>query len=462
MPREDKHDNPAVVEVSDSTGCEPSWVGLRKDAWRVATTAGPLYMSMLAASLSAIVNTVVLGHVGTVPLAAFALTGVVYFPAVTAVTGAVRGVMPFVTPAMQDNTALRRIIGDGTWLALAVGVVGALGVAAVPVLGQVMGVPQATVDALGSFHWLMACVVMISSLGAMSSSSLVGMERSHVVMRSGLVGALVTIGLSPLLGLGPGALPALGLEGVGAALLLASTCVLAINLLWLRKLASFSITSALLRGGSLSRTLELARVGLPMAGTVLVKFSVLGVLALAAVRISPDAAASHSVATSVVGIVFAVAVAVGKAGIPLVSSRASHNDVSGVRRAVLAGVAVSGTIVCAVCVLMMLLNDAIVSSFTTDAAVIAQTHTILPLVAMAIMADGLQAVFGFGLTGLKRSSASFVVFSIIYGALAIVAIPIADVFGLTGLWATLASINVLLVCGQATAFWHISGRLTRR
>lgn len=461
MPSEDKHDDPTNIEEPDLTPRDPSWVGLRNDARRVATTAGPLYMSMLAASLSAVVNTVVLGHVGTAPLAAFALTGVVYFPAVTAVTGAVRGVMPFVTPAMQDNTALRRIIGDGTWLALAVGVVGAAGVAAVPILGQVMGAPQATVDALGSFHWLMACVVMISSLGSMSSSSLVGMERSHVVMRSGLCGALVTIGLSPLLALGPGELPALGLEGVGAALLLASICVLAINLLWLRKLASFSISSALLRGGSLRRTVELARVGIPMAGTVLVKFSVLGVLALAAVRISPEAAASHSVATSIVGIVFAAAVAVGQAGIPLVSSRAAHNDVRGIRRAVLAGIGVSGSVVCAVCLLIMLLDDAIVSSFTTDAAVNAQMHTILPLVDLAIMADGLQAVFGFGLTGLKRSSASFVVFCIIYGALAIVAIPIADVFGLTGLWATLASINALLVCGQATAFWHISGRLTR-
>jgi MATE family multidrug resistance protein len=81
---------------------------------------------------------------------------------------------------------------------------------------------------------------------------------------------------------------------------------------------------------------------------------------------------------------------------------------------------------------------------------------LLPVVAIAIVADGLQAVFGFGLTGLKRSGASFLVFCLLYGLLALVALPVADRFGVVGLWAALAAINGCLVVGQAGAFWRIT------
>lgn len=430
--------------------------GLWTDVSRVVAIAGPLYLSMLAASVSAIINSAVLGRTSTAALAAFALTGVVYFPAMAAVTGAVRGVMPFVASAVEDHVALRRVIGDGTWLALSIGLVGAVGVAAVPLLGLWTGVPQTTLKALGGFPWLMAGVVFVSSLGSMASSSLVAMERSHVVMRAGLAGALATIVLSPLLVLGLGPTPALGLEGAGVSLLVASLSVLTTNVLWLRRAVSFSLVTALRYGWSLHRTVELAKVGIPMAGTVLVKFGVLGVVALAVARISTDAAAGHNIATSVVGLVFTAAVAVGQAGIPLVSSRAAANDIPGIRRAVLAGVVVAGTVVAFLCLAMVLLDDQVIGVFSTDPAVVALMHTLMPLVALAIIADGLQAVFGFGLTGLKRSTASFIVFCAIYGLLALVALPIADTFGLSGLWATLAAINLGLVCGQAGAFWRAS------
>lgn len=435
---------------------QPVRTGLCGDMLRVSTTAAPLYMSMVAASVSAIVNSAVLGRTSTSALAAFALTGVVYFPAMAAVTGAVRGVMPFVVSASGDPVALRRVMGDGTWLAICVGVLGALGVAAVPLLGLVTGVPRATLDSMGWFPWLMAGVVLLNSLGAMASSSLVGMERSRVVMRAGLVGALATIMLSPLLVLGPGPLPALGLEGAGVSLLMANLAVLTITLRWLRREVSFSVLDALRHGKSLRRTVELARVGIPMAGTVLVKFGVLGVVALAAARISPDAAASHSIATSIVGLVFTAAVAVGQAEIPLVRRRADANDVTGVRRAVLAGAAVAGTLVCVLCLALVLLDDLVIRAFSVDPSVISLMRTVMPLVALAVIADGLQAVFGFGLTGLKRSAASFAVFCAIYGLLAVLALPIGRAFGLTGLWVTLAAINLGLVCGQVVAFWRAS------
>ena len=207
----------------------------RTDVLRVVSTAGPLYVSMVASSLSALVNVAVLGRTSTADLAAFALTGAVFFPATAAVSGAVRGVMPFVSSVAGDPAGLRRVIADGTWLAVVIGVLGGLAVTAVPALGEVAGVPTQTLSQLGSYPLLMAAAVVLTALGSMASSSLVGMGRSPVVMRAGLLGALCTMLLSPLLVLGIGPLPALGLPGSGVALLVANVATLAVNLVWLRR-----------------------------------------------------------------------------------------------------------------------------------------------------------------------------------------------------------------------------------
>lgn len=433
--------------------------GHRGDAWKIVTVAAPLYLSMIAASVGSLVNTAALGRFGTAALAAFALTGAVYFPAVAAVTGAVRGVMPFVSSVADDRDDVIRVVRDGTGLALVVGVLGAAAVAGVGLLGRLSGVPAETIAALGVFPVLMAVSVLLVSVGAMASSSLVGLRRSKPVMRAGLVAAACTAGLSPLLTNGIGPLPPLGLAGSGVAMLVANLVACVMNLLGLRSALGTSLVELAVARFHLRRVLELAKVGIPMAGTALVKFGVLGVLALAAARISVTAAAAHSIATAMVGLTYTAAVAVGQASIPLVSSRAAAAEIAGVRRAARAGLVVAATTVGALCVLLVILRPAVLPLFTDDPAVRTVMVGLIPVIALAILGDALQAVLGFGLTGLKRTVPSFLVFSVLYGVLAVIALPVATATGIVGLWTALVLINVLVGVGQGAAFLRVSGGL---
>ncbi|MEH1098884.1 MATE family efflux transporter [Micromonospora sp. CPCC 205561] len=433
----------------------------RGDARRIVAVAAPLYLSMIAASVSALVNTAALGRFGTAALAAFALTGAVYFPATAAVTGAVRGVMPFVSAAGDDRAGVIRVVRDGTWLALTIGVLGAAAVAGTGLLARSSGVPAETIAELGYFPLLMAGAVLLGSIAAMASSSLVGLGHSKVVMRAGLVGATCTAVLSLLLVNGAGPLPALGLPGSGLAMLVASLATCVLTMLGLRSKLGTSLAGLAVSRPHPGRVLELAKVGIPMAGTVLVKFGVLGVLAFAAARISTTAAAAHSIATALVGLTFTAAVAVGQAGIPLVSSRAATADIPGVRRGVRAGLLVTTTVVGTLCLLLVVLRPAILPLFTVDPDVREVMIGLMPVVALAILGDGLQAVLGFGLTGLKRTVPSFVVFSVLYGVLAAIALPVASATGIIGLWTTLVVINVLVGIGQGTAFLRVSGGLRK-
>ncbi|SCF29022.1 multidrug resistance protein, MATE family [Micromonospora echinospora] len=433
--------------------------GLGGDGWRIVAVAAPLYLSMIAASVGSMVVTAALGRFDTAALAAFALASAVHVPTTAAVTGAVRGVLPFVSSAAHDRDGVLCVVRDGTWLAVAVGVPGAVAVSGVPLLARVGGVPAETVAELGVLPLLLAGSVLLGSVGAMASSSLVGLGRTRTVMRAGLVAATCAAGLSSLLVNGFGPVPALGLAGAGTAVLVANLAACAMNLSGLRSTLGNPLAGLVTVRPDPRRVRELATVGIPMAGTVLVKFGVLGLLAFAAARISPPATAAHGIATSLVGLIFTAAVAVGQAGVPLVSSRATAGDLPGARRGVRAGLVVTTATVGASGALLVILRPVFLPLFTDDPVVRSLTTVLVPVVALAVLGDGLQAVLGFGLTGLRRTAPSFVVFSVAYGILALVALPVASATGIVGLWIALVVTNALVALGQGTAFLRVSGRL---
>ena len=122
------------------------------------------------------------------------------------------------------------------------------------------------------------------------------------------------------------------------------------------------------------------------------------------------------------------------------------------------GVAVATVALAAIGTLIAVLRDAVLVVFSSDPAVRADVAGLLPLVLVVVLADGVQAVTGFGLTGLKRTTPSLVVFLTCYGLLAAGSVAVAEARGLTGLWTALAAANALLIAGQLAAFTRESRR----
>ncbi|MFF8845279.1 MATE family efflux transporter [Streptomyces sp. NPDC015127] len=426
---------------------------------RIVTAALPLYLTMIASSAGTLVDTAVLGRHATVSLAAFALTMAVYVPATATVAGAMRGVMPFVAAKDDDPDALLPVVRDGMWLGVVTGCAGAAAVAAVPVIGRLSGVPESTLSELDGFPVLLAASVLVAAVGNSATSTLVGLGRSRLVMRAGTAGTAAAVVLSLVLVNGVGSFAGLGLPGAGAAMLAASVISAVVAHVGLRR-------STVLAGRRLGigrpqarAVLRLARVGVPLAATVLVKFAVLGVLSLAVARVGTGSAAAHSVAVSLVNLMFTAAVAIGQATIPLMAPHIKAHDVPGLRRGVRAGAKVALGAVFLLGGVLVLLRDPVVSLFTRDRALHDQVTGLLLLILLVVVTDALQAVFGFGLIALKDTVPSLVVFTACYGALALAAVPVAVAGGLSALWASLALANTLLVVGQAAVFHRRSGRL---
>ncbi|GAA2285650.1 hypothetical protein GCM10010149_34490 [Nonomuraea roseoviolacea subsp. roseoviolacea] len=413
----------------------------------IIKSAIPLFLSMVTGMLGTLVVTSVLGRHATVTLAAFAVMTAVLNPATAAVTGALRGLAPFVAPHRDEPARAVPVLRDARWLTLLVGTAGALAVLAVPPLARLAGVPPEVVAELGPLPWLLALYLLVYAAGGGATTVLVALGRSRQVLWSSLAGTSVMAGCALVL------VPRLGLAGVGVAWLLSGVVGVVVANVCLRRAIGVRVGQARPRP---ARIAELGRVSLPLAATVLIKFGGLGVVTFAASTTSARDAAAHAVLSTLTGLIMLASLSVAQASVPEV---ARAQDPAGARRAnrIAALVALGGTAVGAL--VLLVLRDPVLAAFTDDPAVRERAGELLPLMLLASAADGAQAVQGIGLTALKRSAASMLYFAAGYGLMVLAAVPVAATWGITGLWTSLAVTNLVLVVLQGTGFRRHSAQV---
>ncbi|PZG07624.1 MATE family efflux transporter [Nonomuraea aridisoli] len=409
--------------------------------------AVPLFLAMIAGTVGSLVVTSVLGHHDTVTLAAFALVTAVLNPASAAVQGALRGLGPFVAPYRDDPGAAVPVVRDARWLSMVAGTFGALAVLSVPLLAGATGVPGEVVREMGALPWFLAVYLLVFASTGGTSTILVALGRPRNVLWPTLVYAVGLGGLSALL------VPSLGLTGVGIAWAVSGVVAAAVAAGLLRRALGRPVGQARPRVREIA---TLARVSVPLAGTVLIKFGVLAVVTFAAGSTGARDTAAHAVLTTLTGLVMMVGLSVAQVSVPEV---ARATDPAGARRAgrTAALLAVMGTLV--VAGLLLAFGQPLVGLFTADPAVLSRVLGLLPLMLLASVLDAAQAVRGFGLTALKRSSASLLFFAIGYGLLVVAAVPVARTWGITGLWTAMAVANGLLLVLQGAGFHRHSARV---
>ncbi|MBF8191336.1 MATE family efflux transporter [Nonomuraea sp. K274] len=409
--------------------------------------AVPLFFAMVMGMIGSMVVTSVLGQHDTVTLAAFAVMTAVLNPASAAVQGALRGLGPFVAPHQDDPAAAVAVVRDARWLSLSVGTIGALAVLCVPLLAVVTGVPGEVVRELGLLPHLLAVYLLVFASTGGASTILIALGRSRNVfwptLTFGGVLSVLTITL----------VPRLGLTGVGLAWVVGGAAAAVVASLNLRRALGGPIGQSRPR---VREILNLAKVSVPLAGTVLIKFGVLGVVTFAASTTSIRDTAAHAVLTTLTGVMMMASLSIAQVSVPEI---ARARDVSGARRAnrTAALLAVIASAVAAG--VLFVFGEQVLAVFTDDAAVRERVLGLLPLMMLASMGDAAQAVQGTGLTALKRSGVSLVYFAIAYGLLVVAAVPVARIWGLTGLWAAVAAANWLLLALQGTGFHRHSAKV---
>ncbi|QRN80285.1 MAG: matE family protein, partial [Nocardiopsis sp. BM-2018] len=353
-----------------------------------------------------------------------------------------RGSTPFFAENEDSPRALAPVVRDSLWLSLLLGGVGGLLILAVPPGARLIGVAEPTVAALGLYPLLMAGYVVLASVKNSTTVLMVALGHTKAVLALSLTAVALSLVLTPLLVLGPGPFPELGLLGAGLAMLSMNVLTLGLNFAVVGRvtvLRGHRIGFGAPRWPGIGR---MAKVGLPSGSTLLIKSGSLSVVAVVVARIGPQEAAVHQLVAVLLGMSFISCVAVGQATVPF-TVRAAR--------------ARSGTLVVRTVLASYLVSVPLVWLFTDDPRVHAGVVALVPLLCLVGLFDALQSAPNSGMLGLKDTRPAVYAFAFGYGLLALVSVPAVELGGLTGLWSASAAAVASLVVLQ----WVSFGRMCR-
>jgi putative MATE family efflux protein len=264
-----------------------------------------------------------------------------------------------------------------------------------------------------------------------------------------LLGAsvLLNLVLDPVMILGWGPMPALGVYGAALATVLTRGLGFVVGLELLRRRGGIRLELSL----PVARTI--ARIGLPTMLTG-VLFSLIYMLLVRVVgRFGTSAIAALGVGHKIEGISYMTCIGFGLAAETLVGQNLGAGQPARARRAGWLTARIAAVPACALALLFLLAPGALVAVFTDDPAVIRDGSLYLRAAAVAQLAVAFETVLEGGLTGAGYT---------LYTMLAVVGIsalriPLADLvagpFGLAGIWWMLAATAVARAAAM-TSLWQ--------
>jgi len=239
--------------------------------------------------------------------------------------------------------------------------------------------------------------------------------------------------LDPLLILGAGPIPAMGVRGAALATIVPRgvACVLGVWLL--RRRGMITVGAPRLAVWS-----QIARIGAPAATTGVVFSFIYVVLTRTTTQFGTPALAALGLGFRVESIVYVVSVGAGAAVAAIVGQSLGAGDTERARRAGWSAVQFVSAIGAVMALVTVLVPEQLASLFTTDAAVIAEAARYLRIAAFSQLFLGAEVVLESAMGGAGWTLPPML------GSTAITALRIpvgawaAAQFGTTGLWWTLA------------------------
>lgn len=410
--------------------------------------AAPLVLAHAGNQLISTVDAAIVGRLGAGPLAAVGLGNAIFFFLTITGMGVMLSLDPLVAQAIgaRDPVRARRLLWQGTWLALGVGTLLALVLAVSPAVLLPFGIAPEVVADARIYLWLRIPGVIPFLLFAATRSYLQASGLTRPIIVAVAVSNLVNFGAAWLLVFGGADLPAwtgplrlvpaLGVAGAGIAGSLTFVAQAVVLALFIRAVPLDK------RPADLRRPIEAdlrtaLRIGAPIGLQLGAEVGIFSLTGLLAGRVGTLAVASHQIALIVASVSFSVAIGIGAAGGVRVGHAIGAGDTVGTRRAGLVAIVVGGGLMGLSGLLFFLFSGTIVGWFTDDPQLIAAAIPLIAVAAVFQLSDGLQGVSAGVLRGAGDTRFPFIANLIGHWTLGL---PIAMALGLwlglgvTGLW----------------------------
>ncbi|MEM1094026.1 MAG: MATE family efflux transporter [Bacteroidota bacterium] len=440
---------------------------LRTEVKASLVLALPIALTQVGQMSMGFIDTVMVGRLGSEPLASIALGSAMFFSVGIVCLGIILALEPMVAQAYgaDDHEPIGRYTRQGMWLAVFLTVpVVVLFWFAEPVLlalGQDPNIVTGTAAYLravspGFVAWLW--FVALRGL-------LEGLHRPRLVTLVMAGGVALNIGANYVLMFGHLGFPALGIVGTGYA----TTIVY-----WYYVLALAAIVQlqpafrqygvfAHLRGPDWATIKEIARLGWPIGVSLGLEATLFTVTALMVGWLGTDILAAHQMALQAAALTFTVPLGIGIAASVRVGHAMGRGDREGARWAGWTAVGLAGCFMLAAALTFWLAPEAVIHLFIdihdpANAEVVRMAVAMLGVAAVFQLFDGTQATANGALRGLKDTRVPMLICLAAYW---IVGLPVGYVLGFpigwegVGLWWG-------LVAGLAVAAVALSVRFHRQ
>jgi len=439
----------------------------RGEAGELLRLATPIAAIQVGLMLLGLVDTLMVGRVSPVDLAAVALGNLYFFLVAVFGMGLLMVLDPLVAQAYGagDQEAVARAVQRGLVLA---GALSLLAVAALLPAGWVLALlrqPAEVVPIAGGYARVAALGVLPFYLFVVFRQTLQALGIVRAILWILVLGNVVNIGLNWMFVFGNLGAPRLGAVGSSWA-----SSLVRIGMASGLLLMAWPVLGRYLRpwrsrvtaGAPMGRML---RLGAPIGAQTFLEFSAFGIAGLMAGWVGTTAVAGHQVALSLASFTFMLPMGIGQATAVLVGRAVGRGDSAAARRVAIGGLVSGVGIMALTAVLFLALPTPLARLFTTDTAVIGLAAALLPIAGVFQIVDGVQVVAAAILRGvgdtrvpMLMNFAGFYAVALPLGA----ALAFGAGLGARGIWWGLATglgVVALLLAGRVRR--RMSGEIAR-
>jgi multidrug resistance protein, MATE family len=423
---------------------------------KTVALASPIVAGQVGQMLMGLVDTLMVGHVGTNSLAAAAfansLMSVTFVFGIGVLTSV--GILASRAHGAGKGRHKQVILCSSLWLSVTVGVLLATVLTlAIPWLA-VFRQPEAVLSQAKPFMAILSWSLVPALVFISSKSFSEAVSRALVPALMMYLGVALNVFLNWVLIFGNLGAPALGLEGAGWATLISRIVTMTGTLLFCVRVtgSGFSILWPGLL--SLPTIRSLVRIGLPTGFQYLAEVGAFAFAAILMGWIGTAALAAHQIAITCAATTFMFPLGISQAVAVRIGQAVGAGNHELIRVIGFGGFCLSGLIMAFFAFLYAILGHSIANSFNSDPGVVGLTADLLLIAGVFQIADGVQVTAMGGLRGLADVRVPMIFAFSFYW---LGAIPIgylaAFVFkaGAIGIW-----------CGLATGLFIAAITLTTR
>ena len=428
---------------------------------KTLTLACPIMAGQVGQMLMGLVDTLMVGHVGTTSLAAAAFANCLMSVAFVFGIGILTSVGVLVSRAHGAgmDRHKRVILRSSLWLSVMVGVtLATMLTLALPWL-SVFRQPEAILAPAKPFIAILSWSLVPALVFISSKTFCEALSKPLVPALIMYLGVALNVFLNWVLIFGNLGAPALGLVGAGWATLIARVFTMLGTLLFCVRVTGSGYSVLLPVSLSRSTIHSLLRLGLPVGVQYL---SEVGAFAFAAILmgwLGTAALAAHQIAITCAATTFMFPLGIAQAVGVRIGQAVGAGTEEMVRIIGFGGLLLSGLIMLISALVYAILGNAIANAFNSDSAVVALTSNLLLVAGLFQIADGVQVTAMGGLRGLADVRVPMILAFVYYW---LCAIPIgyiaAFVFrtGALGIWAGLAAGLFIAAITLTGRFWLLT------